>query len=301
MVTSNPVVVHVYDNDWKLVRTITFDSKIQYALVAYDSSKDRLIVLTAAEDSTVQVSAYDTDGKVTDSFASPMTNKRNAFILGGLAVTKDGNIVFGYGGSSRSTAKLDDVYAVRTYKPDGTLVNERRLDYFQEDEATQTGMETFRFFPVPYGLIVDNSGRVYAYEVQVLPPVNYGEKARTSGLVTISAPNGTVLRQFPVSQKDSPVNAKLALSPDQKTLYVATMHFVNVLTLTKTPTFTTVQVVANARLRSAADKTATPVGSAKAGTVLIVTGKNEAGDWLKVRFKGADAWIAASSTQPVGQ
>jgi uncharacterized protein YraI len=76
---------------------------------------------------------------------------------------------------------------------------------------------------------------------------------------------------------------------------------VHVISLTDKPEFTTVEAIANVRLRSKPDKTSAPAGAVKAGVILIVTGKSDDGDWLKVRFNGGDAWVAAASTKTLSR
>jgi hypothetical protein len=302
--TQNPPAINLYDADWKLAQTISLGDNILANSIAYDAANDLLwaILIDYGQKATPNIVAYSADGEVEKEFPININFPgQNHYKLGGIAVDPDGNIVHAYGGVSSSTGDLDIVSgAIQVYSPEGELLSQwDQTEYVEESSPQNDGStKTSRYYDIPYGVTVDSTGRIYSYDVLWLPTDTPGGGPRVSGIFTLTAPNGTALRQFPVSQDDSPEMAKVALSPDEKLLYVATQNFVHIISLSAEAPYTTVQLAENGRLRAAPVDGAV-VGSLEAGTVLIVTGQNEAGDWLQVRHDGAEAWVAAFLTEPV--
>jgi hypothetical protein len=298
---GTPAVINLYDSSWGLKQTITTEIDAYDFDIAYDPVNELLYLATGDRDAT-QIVTYNADGEVENEFSIAMTSAEpNYSQFASITVDAEGNIVFGFGGESREVGNIDLASgAIQVYQADGILVRQLDLRFVEQEVRTTAGTEIFHYYPLPYGLTVDSAGRIYAYEVLRTPGEGNNSGVITSGIATITAPNGALLREFAVSQEDSPVGATMALSPDESLMYVTTANFVHIISLTEEPPFTTVQLAENGRLR-AAPVDGTVVDSLTAGAILIVTGQNEAGDWLQVRHNGTEAWVAAFLTEPVAR
>ncbi len=262
--TNNPPRVRVYDPDWTLIREIDG----QFAIV---------LGLAVADDGTLYVSdsrnhltkVFNADGEMIDSFA---VSTGENHVPAAIDIGADGLLymaAIANGGTNWGGYQI--------FEPDGTLVRQ-----FESQKGDA------EFWPIPQGVTVGADGNIYSFETLAYNP----------SFLTIYDNDGTLLRKFnPIQEQTGAPD--MAISPDGTRLYVPSLYHVNVIALTEDMPFTARDVKENGRVRSGPGSTFGVLGTVAAGDQVLVTGANEAGDWLQIRFDGQEGWIAEFLTEPV--